>query len=545
MEDLLPTDPKKLGGWALQGRLGAGGMGVVYMGNQKGKTAAIKVIHASSLENPRVKSRFKQEVRSLELLDNPYVAHLIECNLEVKNPWYAVEYISAMSLNDVVKTAGSFTGKHWWHLAQHLLLALNAIHQVNVIHRDLKPANVMISNGIPKLIDFGLAKPITEGGERTHSTFTGQWMGTPQFMSPEQWENTKDVDSKTDIWALGITLISAAGGQAWGSRNSNDIQALLHLKRTPDSSALNPAQKELVSKMLIHDYAKRWSATQLLKNFDTFYNYLDSPAAAQVKVEARPIIAPAKNKQVVPDNIKVEGNRVVVQPNDKFAPKARMVAKNPYVTSDGVPIFIGMRVKYIKTEELGRVTKLDKNDTGYVFVQLDGENESKIKSTNQLLSAAGIRKEKLKNFEPSFIRRNWKDLLLFWLLTPPGWLIFKYFTDKEFMAKFLSSKSPQTIKYWKIAFLVIHATTFGLFGPMIGIPLAIKMKRLLLTIFAVANLAAVWIFLVGIANTPDGGTLPTFPTMAIFLNYLGGFFIPLFLRMDKTTQAKHQDSPDE
>ena len=80
---------------------------------------------------------------------------------------------------------------------------------------------------------------------------------------------------------------------------------------------------------------------------------------------------------------------------------------------------------------------------------------------------------------------------------------------------------------------------------MIGIPLAIKMKRLLLTIFAVANLAAVWIFLVGIANTPDGGTLPTFPTMAIFLNYLGGFYIPLFLRMDKTTQAKHQDSPEE
>ena len=537
MEDLLPTDPKKLGGWTLQGRLGAGGMGIVYMGNQKGKTAAIKVIHASSLENPRVKSRFKQEVRSLELLDNPYVAPLIESNLEVKNPWYAVEYISAMSLNDVVKTAGSFTGKHWWHLAQHMLLALNAIHQVNVIHRDLKPANVMISNGIPKLIDFGLAKPITEGGERTHSTFTGQWMGTPQFMSPEQWENTKDVDGKTDIWALGITLISAAGGQAWGSRNSNDIQALLHLKRTPDTSALNPAQKELVSKMLIHDYAKRWSATQLLKNFDTFYNYLDSPAAAQVKVEARPIIAPAKNNQVLPNNIKVEGNRVVVGENVK--PAARKVAKNPYATSDGVPIFIGMRVKYIKTEELGRVTKLDQNDTGYVYVQIDGENESKLKSTNQLLSAAGIRKEKRNRSGPSFIRRNWKDFLLFWVLTPPGWMIFKYFTDKEFVAKFLSTKSPQTIKYWKNTYLVIHSITFGLFGPMIGIPLAIKMKRVSLTIFAVANLAAVWIFLVGIANTPDGGTLPTFPTMAIFLNYLGGFFIPLFLRMNKTTQAKN------
>jgi serine/threonine protein kinase len=529
MDDLLPTDPAKLGGWTLQGRLGSGGMGVVYMGNQKGKTAAIKVIHASSLENPRVKSRFKQEVRSLELLDNPYVAPLIESNLEVKNPWYAVEYISAMSLNDVVKTAGSFTGKHWWHLAQHLLLALNAIHQVNVIHRDLKPANVMISNGIPKLIDFGLAKPITEGGERTHSTFTGQWMGTPQFMSPEQWENTKDVDGKTDIWALGITLIAAAGGQAWGSRNSNDIQALLHLKRTPDSSALNPGQKELVSKMLIHDYAKRWSATQLLKNFDSFYNYLDSPAAAQVKVEARPIIAPAKNKQVLPDNIKVQGNRVVV--GEDVKPAAPKVAKNPYVTSDGVPIFIGMRVKYLKTDELGRVTKLDKNDTGYVFVQLDGESESKVKSTNQLVSAAGIRKEKHNHLEPSFIRRNWKDLLFFWLLTPPIWLIFKYFNDQDFKAKYFATNTTQGLKYWKIGFLLTHTFTLGLLGPVVSVPLAIKLKKWLTSVFAAINMIGVWVFLIGISNTPDGGTLPTFPTIMFIMNYLGGFFLPLVLRV--------------
>ena len=197
-----------------------------------------------------------------------------------------------------------------------------------------------------------------------------------------------------------------------------------------------------------------------------------------------------------------------------------------------------MRVKYIKTEQLGSVTKLDKNDTNYVFVKLDGENESKIKSTNQLVSAAGIRK-KLNGTQQSFVKKYWKDALIFWLLTPVGWLIYKYFTDKEFMAKFSSTNSPQTIKYWKIGYLVIHSITFGLFGPMIGIPLAIKMKRVPLTIFAVANLAAVWIFLVGIANTPDGGTLPTFPTMAIFLNYLGGFFIPLFLRMTKTTQAKN------
>ena len=243
----------------------------------------------------------------------------------------------------------------------------------------------------------------------------------------------------------------------------------------------------------------------------------------------------------MPNNIKVEGNRVVVGEDKKPEPK---VAKNEYVTSDGVPIFIGMRVKYIKTEQLGSVTKLDKNDTNYVFVKLDGENESKIKSTNQLVSAAGIRK-KLNGTQQSFVKKYWKDALIFWLLTPVGWLIYKYFTDKEFMAKFSSTNSPQTIKYWKIGYLVTHGITFGLLGPLVSIPLALKMKRNALTVFAVANLAAVWIFFAGIANTPNGGTLPTFPTMAILLNYLGGFFIPLFMRVNKTTPAKHQESPEE
>jgi serine/threonine protein kinase len=536
MEPLLPTDPKKLGGWTLMGRLGEGGQGVVYLGNQKGTAAAVKIIHSHAIENPRVKSRLKQEVKSLEMLDTPYVAKLLEHNLDVKSPWYAVEYISDMSLNDVVKTAGRFTGKNWWHLANHLLMALASIHHVNVIHRDLKPANVMISKGMPRLIDFGLAKPISEGGERTHSTFTGQWMGTPQFMSPEQWENTKEVDGKTDIWALGITLINAAGGKPWGDRNSNDIQALLHLKRAPDNSVLDPAQNKLVSSMLIHEADNRWSAGQILREFDKFYDFKDIPAA-EVKVAARPIIAPAKNNQALPNNIKVEGNRVVV--GEDIKPAAPRVAKNPYVTSDGVPIFIGMRVKYLKTDELGRVTKLDKNDTGYVFVQLDGENESKVKSTNQLVSAAGIKK-KFDGSQRSFVQRYWKDALLFWLITPFGWLIYKYFTDQEFKTKISTPDTPKAIKYWRIAFLLTHTFTIGLLGPVLCVPLAIKLKRPPLFAFMVVNLSAVWIFLVGISNTPDGGTLGWIPTLAFIGNFVFGFFFPLFVRSGKKSYVPDQ-----
>ena len=538
MDPLLPNDPKRLGGWTLTGRLGEGGMGVVYMGNKSGKTVALKVISAGELNNPRVKSRFVQEVQSLSLLRTPYVAPLLDFDLEAKNPWYAVEYISDMSLSDVIKTTGSFTGKNWWNLAHNLLMALAAIHNAEVIHRDIKPGNIMISKGTPRLIDFGLAKPIAEGIQKYHSTKFDQIMGTPQYMSPEQWKKSKDVDGKTDVWAIGITLIDAAGGRPWGKKESYEIQHLINTGKTPDHSVLDPAQKELVSVMLIPSPEQRLSATQILKKFDSFYNYKEAPAAAQVKVEARPIINPAKNNQALPNNIKVEGNRVVV--GEDVKPAAPKVTKNPYSTSDGVPIFIGMRVKYIKTDELGRVTKLDKNDTGYVFVQLDGESDSKVKSTNQLVSAAGIRKEKYTDYEPSFIRRNWKDLLFFWLLTPPIWLIFKYFNDEDFREKYFVANTSRSLKFWNIGFLLTHTFTLGLLGPVVSIPLAIKQRRLLISIFSTVNVIAVSVFFAGIVNTPDGGTLPTVPTVFFLINYIIGFFFPLYARAGRKVPDPEQ-----
>ena len=529
MDPLLPSDPKKLGVWTVTARLGKGGMGAVYMAHNKDRrTAAIKVISGADIRDEKVRDRFKQEIQALSLITTPYVARLYDYDLEAKNPWYAAEYVSDMSLADVLQTTGSFTGERWWNLAQHLLMALEAIHDKGVIHRDLKPGNIMIVKSEPKLIDFGLAKPVANFGGGAAGTTRTELAGTPNYMSPEQWGGLRDVDEKTDIWAIGITLIDAAGGRAWGEMNQGQIKEALRKGKLPDVTKLDVAQRALVVEMVKFDADQRLSARTLRKRLVEYFNTRPVPAAAEVKVQAKPI--------VVPNNIKVEGDRVVVDQKDKPAAK---VAKNPYVTSDGVPISIGMRVKYIKTEELGRVTKLDKNDTGYVFVQIDGENESKVKSTNQLVSAAGI-KNKLNGSQGTFVQRYWKDILIFWLLTPVGWLIYKYFTDDDFKAKFSSTNTPQGLKFWKIGFLLTHTFTFGLLGPVVGIPLAIKMKRLPLSIFMVTNLLAVWVFLSGIASTPDGGTLPTFPTVAFLVNYIGGFFLPLLLRAGKKDSVPDQ-----
>ena len=260
MDPLLPSDPKKLGVWTVTARLGKGGMGAVYMAHNKDRrTAAIKVISGADIRDEKVRDRFKQEIQALSLITTPYVARLYDYDLEAKNPWYAAEYVSDMSLADVLQTTGSFTGERWWNLAQHLLMALEAIHDKGVIHRDLKPGNIMIVKSEPKLIDFGLAKPVANFGGGAAGTTRTELAGTPNYMSPEQWGGLRDVDEKTDIWAIGITLIDAAGGRAWGEMNQGQIKEALRKGKLPDVTKLDVAQRALVIEMVKFDADERLS----------------------------------------------------------------------------------------------------------------------------------------------------------------------------------------------------------------------------------------------------------------------------------------------
>ena len=316
MDQLQPSDPRKLGVWTVTARLGKGGMGAVYLAHNKDRrTAAIKVISGSDIRDEKVRDRFKQEIQALSLITTPYVARLYDFDLEAKNPWYAAEYVSDMSLHDVIQTTGSFTGERWWKLAHHLLTALEAIHDKGVIHRDLKPANIMIVKSEPKLIDFGLAKPVLNFGGGAAGTTHSFLAGTANYMSPEQWGGLRDVDEKTDIWAIGITLIDAAGGRAWGEMNQGQIREALRKGKLPDLTRLDLAQSALVTDMVKFDPDKRLSAEVLRKRLVEYFNTRPTPAAAEVKVQAKPIVSPENKKQEPspPKNIKVEGNRVVVE----------------------------------------------------------------------------------------------------------------------------------------------------------------------------------------------------------------------------------------
>jgi mitogen-activated protein kinase 15 len=207
MDSLLPSDPKKLGVWTVRARIGKGGMGVVYMAHKKDRrTAAIKVISGADIRDEKVRDRFKQEIQALSLITTPYVARLYDYDLEAKNPWYAAEYVSDMSLADVLQTTGSFTGERWWNLAQHLLMALEAIHDKGVIHRDLKPNNLLLNKFCDlKVADFGLARSLDVKDTDTTPLLT-DYVATRWYRAPEILLGSNKYTKGVDMWSMGCIL---------------------------------------------------------------------------------------------------------------------------------------------------------------------------------------------------------------------------------------------------------------------------------------------------------------------------------------------------
>lgn len=538
MDALLPSDPKKLGGWTLTGRLGAGGMGVVYMGYKSGKNAAIKIILKSDKANPQARNRFKQEIQSLYLVKSPYVAQLLDFDTEAANAWYAVEYISDMSLQDVLKTAGKFSGDNWWKLAQHLLVALVSIHEADVVHRDLKPGNIMISNGEPKLIDFGLAKPIADQfGETPGLTRKNVFMGTISHSSPEQIKNARDVDAKTDIWAIGITLINAAGGDPWGKKDQGEIYLAISAKQLPDMSALDSAQRALVTAMLTFDPKARPDARTLLKDIKNYYNTRPAPAR-EVQVKVRPVVDSPKPVKVAAQGelAQYPGPRHIGYHQDNLA-----------LDSSGNLLAYGVRVEALTDRKVGTVTSVQNIDakTGeeldYLRIRLD-EGKVVIRSANKVQVISEERAAKAKSIpeqaprvakEPGILKkanswgtygRWWREYKLIFVLTllTGGWALFPY------LAVYYAKPTKALTYKQKVAYsqsLALSLISIGFLNPLITF---LWMKKAsvasLKRTFYIHLLLFIWqIFSMSLVQ-PDG-TAPAYVGLSWIVIWVYGFFI--------------------
>lgn len=265
-----------LGGYRLLHRLGEGGMGVVHMGlDTTGRAVAIKVLRDHIAYDQSARARLTREVDTLRRVDHPAVARVIDADVDGPRPYVVTRYVPGPPLDAWVADNGPVSGPMLVDLARGLHDALTAIHEAGVVHRDLKPGNVLILDGHPVVIDFGIAHV----AEDTRLTMTGLVMGTPGYLSPEVLGGAP-VTQATDWWGWAATLAFAASGHAPFGRGP--IDAVIHRVSMGETdlsgvdarlapllqAALSPRPGERPSRRIILEgieaYASGRDTTQLL-----------------------------------------------------------------------------------------------------------------------------------------------------------------------------------------------------------------------------------------------------------------------------------------
>ncbi|WP_031225441.1 serine/threonine-protein kinase [Streptomyces roseochromogenus] len=220
MDALKPQDPPYIGTHTLLARLGAGGMGQVYLGRSPGgRLVAIKVIRDEITDHPEALARFRREVETARAVRSAYTANLIDASLDSAPYWLATEYVTGPTLAQAVAERGPLPAETCRALCAALAEGLAAVHAHGVTHRDLKPQNVILAAQGPQLIDFGIAR----GVGQTALTDAGFAPGTPGFTAPEVLLRN-EVGPPADVFALGATLAYAATGRApFGNGDPNGV----------------------------------------------------------------------------------------------------------------------------------------------------------------------------------------------------------------------------------------------------------------------------------------------------------------------------------
>lgn len=257
---LEPNDPQRLGDFQLTGRLGAGGMGVVYLGEDpSGRMVAVKLVRTDLAHDPTFRERFKREVEALRRVSGPRVAALVAADTEAPQPYLVVEYIDGPTLADSVAAKGPLDGPRLRALAAALAEALVLIHEVGVIHRDLKPSNVILAADQPMLVDFGIAA----AAGSMPLTMVGTVIGSAGWMAPEQAAgevSTPAVDVFT--WAS-LVAFAGTGRPPFGMGGPEEVTTRI-LSGEPDLAGLPQEVRPFVEAAFIKDPLRRPSARAVL-----------------------------------------------------------------------------------------------------------------------------------------------------------------------------------------------------------------------------------------------------------------------------------------
>ncbi|MFB7916949.1 protein kinase [Streptomyces sp. NPDC056061] len=259
MMRLRREDPRVVGSFRLHRRLGAGGMGVVYLGSdRRGQRVALKVIRPDLAEDQEFRSRFAREVSAARRIRGGCTARLVAADLEADRPWFATQYVPGPSLHDKVAEEGPLSAAEVASIGAALSEGLVAVHEAGVVHRDLKPSNILLSPKGPRIIDFGIAWA-TGASTLTH---VGTAVGSPGFLAPEQVRGVA-VTPATDVFSLGATLAYAATADSPFGHGSSEVMLYRVVHEEPQLYDVHDALAPLVSACLAKDPEERPSTLQL------------------------------------------------------------------------------------------------------------------------------------------------------------------------------------------------------------------------------------------------------------------------------------------
>jgi hypothetical protein len=264
MEPLAADDPQQVGGYRLHARLGAGGMGQVFLGfSPAGRAVAVKVIHRQFALDPEFVRRFGREVEAARAVSGAFTAPVVAAGPGDDSPWLATVFVPGPSLAEVIAHTGPLPEPAVWRLAGGLIEALQAVHASGLVHRDLKPANVLLAADGPRLIDFGISRAL----EGSAMSMTSLIVGTPAFMSPEQAAGLA-VGPASDVFALGSVIAFAATGVApFGAGPSSPIVVAYRVVHAqPDLSHVPVPLTNLVAACLAKNPADRPQLAQLMNS---------------------------------------------------------------------------------------------------------------------------------------------------------------------------------------------------------------------------------------------------------------------------------------
>ncbi|MER6735642.1 serine/threonine-protein kinase [Streptomyces puniciscabiei] len=254
-------DPRSVGGYDLRARLGAGGMGRVYLAfTPGGRALAVKVVRPDYAEDDEFRRRFRKEIDAAQRVQGLYTAPVVDADSEAPLPWLATAYVPGPSLHQAVTEHGPLPLTTVFRLVAGVAEGLTAIHACGLIHRDLKPANILLAEDGPRVIDFGIA----HAADATTLTSTHVRVGTPAFMAPEQIRG-HSANPATDVFALGnLTVFAATGRTAFGEGNPEAMFFRI-INEEPELGGCDPELRTVVEWCLAKEPGERPSVSEVME----------------------------------------------------------------------------------------------------------------------------------------------------------------------------------------------------------------------------------------------------------------------------------------